>query len=130
MGSKPGERLYRMKHKWMTTTRAETLAKTGGVCAMCGNAGTDGRGKGLVQAHLVPHSAGGADDSSNLVPLCHPCHNRMDAPLRRRARKESTSSASTARLVAGRPAFVGTANPFEDCPSPALGQQRNGIGHG
>jgi 5-methylcytosine-specific restriction endonuclease McrA len=127
MGSKPGERLYRMKHKWMTTTRAETLAKTGGVCAMCGNAGTDGKGKGLVQAHLVPHSAGGADDSSNLVPLCHPCHNRMDAPLRRRARKESTSA--TTRLVAGRPAFSASVNPFEDCPAPSLGQQ-SGVSRG
>ena len=128
MGSKPGERLYRMKHRWMTTTRAETLAKTGGVCAMCGDAGLDGQGKGLVQAHLVPHSAGGADDSSNLVPLCHACHNRMDAPLRRRTRKAATSP--TSRLVAGRPAFTGTVNPFEDRPSPSLGQQQGGIGHG
>jgi len=27
--------------------------------------------------HIIPRSAGGSDDDSNLVPLCDLCHNRI-----------------------------------------------------
>jgi 5-methylcytosine-specific restriction endonuclease McrA len=75
---------YRFKNAWRTTTRKATLAKTGGCCALCGWSGTDGHGKGLHQAHLVADQHGGPATSSNLVPLCPPCHRRYDAGQQKR----------------------------------------------
>ena len=37
-------------------------------CWRCGSP------KELVRCHIVPHSLGGADEPSNFVVLCRPCH--------------------------------------------------------
>jgi predicted restriction endonuclease len=76
------DRSYRFKKAWRTTTRKVVLATTGGRCAFCGDPGTDGHGKGLHQAHLIPHSQGGPDDPGNLVPLCARCHRSFDNQTR------------------------------------------------
>ena len=86
MPSRPGQRTYRFKNEWRTSTRAAVLAKTGGVCILCGWPGTDGKGGGMQKAHLVDHALGGTDDESNLVPMCGPCHGRYDAGQRQQAR--------------------------------------------
>ena len=113
---------YLTTTEWKTTLRRAVLAKTGGLCFWCGRPGGKGRGRGLALCHLVPWPAG-PSTVDNLVPGCGPCHRTHDAAGHRAQRKESTPMQV---LVAGRPAFVGTANPFEDCPSPGLGQQ-NGV---
>jgi 5-methylcytosine-specific restriction endonuclease McrA len=82
--SKPGQRGYRNKSNWRNTLKKQVLATTGGRCQMCGWPGTDGKGKGLQKAHVVPHRLGGPDDASNLIPLCPTCHGRMDARDRQR----------------------------------------------
>ena len=49
--------------------RAETLAKTGGVCVMCGTA------VDVTAHHVVPVAAGGSNDAArNGVPLCREHH--------------------------------------------------------
>jgi 5-methylcytosine-specific restriction endonuclease McrA len=72
---------YVNRNQWRTSTRAAVLAKTGGCCALCGSTGSDGRGKGLHLAHLVPHPIG-PDDQTNLVPLCAGCHASFDGKRR------------------------------------------------
>ena len=52
-------RAYRFKNNWRTTIRKQVLSTTGGCCALCGNTGSDGRGKGLQLAHRIPHDQGG-----------------------------------------------------------------------
>ena len=74
---------YRDRNQWRTTIRKQVLAKTGGVCASCGNPGTDGRGKGLQLAHIIPHDLGGPDTAANLAPLCATCHRQFDRGPRR-----------------------------------------------
>lgn len=67
------------------------LKLTGGLCASCGKRIADNvggkwvfrRGAGGCH-HIKPMRSGGTDTSSNLVPLCSRCHNRLDAELRRR----------------------------------------------
>ena len=76
-------RNYRHKTAWRTTIRQQVLATTGGRCRLCGWPGTDGQGKGLALAHLIPHDAGGPDEPHNLTPLCPTCHTRFDAGRRR-----------------------------------------------
>lgn len=85
MPSAAGQRTYRHKNVWRTTTRAAVLAKTGGVCIMCGWPGTDGKGKGMQLAHIVDHEQGGSDEAPNLLPMCGPCHGRYDAGKRKQA---------------------------------------------
>jgi ATP-dependent DNA helicase RecQ len=51
--------------------RAAVLARDGGVCASCGAAPAAGE---LDIHHLIPRSAGGDDDPSNLITLCDGCH--------------------------------------------------------
>jgi 5-methylcytosine-specific restriction endonuclease McrA len=118
---------YLTSTEWKTTLRQQVLAKTGGRCWWCGSTGGTGRGRGLALCHLVPWPIG-PNTVENLVPGCGPCHRIHDAAGHRRARRKESTPASP-RLVAGRPAFAGSVNPFEDCPSPALGQQI-GVGHG
>ena len=72
------QRNYRFKGAWRGSTRREVLAAWGYSCALCRWPGSDGHGRGLHQAHLVPWPLG-PDDKSNLVPLCAPCHRRFDA---------------------------------------------------
>ncbi|WP_410051001.1 HNH endonuclease [Acidiferrimicrobium sp. IK] len=52
---------------------------------MCGHPGDDGKGRGLMQAHLVPHSEGGDDNANNIVLLCRTCHAKYDAGQRHRS---------------------------------------------
>jgi len=62
---------------WRTHQRAERLAAAGYRCEHCGYPGTDGRGRGLHQAHLVPDRVGGPSDL--VIILCASCHRRYDA---------------------------------------------------
>jgi hypothetical protein len=68
-------RSYRFTNEWRTTQRSACLALTGGRCAGCGNAGRDGHGKGLHQAHRVPFPFGSDRDT---LPLCAGCHRTYD----------------------------------------------------
>ena len=114
---------YLTTTEWKTTLHAAVLAKTGGVCWWCGKPGRPGRGGGLAKCHLVPWPVG-PSTIDNLVPGCGPCHRKHDAAGHRAQRKESTRQVV---LVPGRPAFSGTTNPFEDCPTAVVGQQSGGI---
>lgn len=82
--SRTGTVTYRFRGAWRGPTRRVVLERQGRRCAFCGWPGTDGKGKGLQLAHLVEHSAGGADTEDNLVGLCPPCHRRFDSKRRRR----------------------------------------------
>jgi 5-methylcytosine-specific restriction endonuclease McrA len=54
-------------------TRNQVLAKYGHKCAACQSAGF------LEIDHRRPRWAGGADDLTNLWPLCQPCHRSKNA---------------------------------------------------
>ena len=77
--SRKGTVTYRFKAAWRGPTRQAVLKQQGYRCALCPNAGTDGRGKGLNLAHLVAHDKGGKDTPDNLVALCAPCHRSFDS---------------------------------------------------
>lgn len=62
-------RSYRHKNKWRTTQRAQAIARDGG-CVVCGDQGTDGRGKGLIQSHVIAERMGGGNGLENVVMLC------------------------------------------------------------
>lgn len=66
----------------MRGQRQAVLEKFGRCCALCGNPGDDGNGKGLTQAHVVAHDEGGSDGIDNIVLLCRVCHGRMDGGRR------------------------------------------------
>lgn len=74
----PDAHRYRHKNKWRTTQR-QAILRRDRYCRLCGNPGTDGKGKGLIQAHLISHAQGGSDDASNIVLLCPACHRTYDA---------------------------------------------------
>jgi hypothetical protein len=42
-------------------------------CAACGERAADK----LEHHHMIPRSAGGADDDTNLLTLCHTCHGKF-----------------------------------------------------
>jgi len=75
-------RSYRKTYRWTKTQRQRVLKRSGRCCVACGNPGTDGKGKGLHQAHIVNHADGGPDDDSNIILLCPGCHRRYDAKKR------------------------------------------------
>jgi predicted restriction endonuclease len=83
--SGPGQRTYRHTYAWRNGVKAAVLAKTGGVCIFCGWPGTDGKGKGMMKAHIVDHDQGGSDDPSNLLPMCPTHHAQYDAGKRQQA---------------------------------------------
>ena len=90
-------RNYRKTAAWQGgRVRKAVLATTGGRCAICAWPGSDGRGRGMHLAHVVPHPYG-ADDESNLVPLCASCHRSFDA-----ARAGGMDANEAAKLVRGR----------------------------
>lgn len=70
--------------------RQRVLAATGGRCASCGRRIADlRRGEWVMRSgaggvhHVRALSEGGTSSTDNLVPLCSPCHNRIDADRRR-----------------------------------------------
>lgn len=73
-------RRYRHTNAWRPggSVRTKVLATTGGRCLFCGWPGDDGKGKGMTLAHRLPHDDGGADDETNLIPLCPSCHTSFD----------------------------------------------------
>jgi 5-methylcytosine-specific restriction endonuclease McrA len=79
------DRSYRFKSEWRRGQRQRILARDGG-CRLCGNTGSDGKGRGLAQAHLEDAGPGVPNDDSNVVLLCPPCHRRFDA-AKQRARR-------------------------------------------
>lgn len=83
--SRPGvRRAYRHTADWRGRKRAETLAITGGRCALCGDPGSDGQGKGIHQAHLVPALENSKNESAApALPLCVRCHRSFDAGQKR-----------------------------------------------
>jgi len=56
--------------------RAEVLA-TEPLCRVCGQPATEVH-------HIQPLRLGGSHDGSNLAPLCHSCHMRIEAQHRAR----------------------------------------------
>ena len=54
--------------------RLACLKRDRWVCQLCGGRATDAD-------HIVPRSAGGGDDLSNLRALCHPCHLRATGQM-------------------------------------------------
>ena len=86
MTDRPGNvRSYRKTYRWTKQVRQEVLRRDR-VCRGCGDAGSDGKGRGLHLAHLIDHQDGGPDTAANLVLLCPRCHRLFDAP-KQRARK-------------------------------------------
>lgn len=72
--SEGNRRGYRFKNQWRTTDKQQLLARDGG-CVLCAaegvvNMGSDGKGKGLIQGHVVPERMGGGNDVDNKVLLC------------------------------------------------------------
>jgi len=83
MVDRPGRvRSYRKTYRWTKTQRQRVLKRFGRRCAACGDPGSDGKGKGLHQAHILDHALGGADVDSNIWLLCASCHRRWDAGKR------------------------------------------------
>ena len=61
--------------------REETLAKTGGACAVCGST------EGVEAHHATPLRDGGSNDAAaNGVPLCRAHHGERESASRRQAR--------------------------------------------
>lgn len=58
----------RAKRNVSQTFRRQIKEKCGDVCVGCGS------NENIEYHHIVPISLGGADDFSNIVPLCHACH--------------------------------------------------------
>ena len=54
------------------------LDASGRRCVMCGDAGSDGNGRGLHLAHIVPAPLG-SNDPSDLQAMCGSCHRKWDA---------------------------------------------------
>lgn len=79
---------YRFESKWRTTTRQAVFARDGGcvVCLQQGilNAGSDGKGKGLLLSHVVAERQGGGNGEDNLVLLCAPHSGHIDGGRRYR----------------------------------------------
>ena len=53
------------------------------VCYVC-------HGKAVLRHHVIPVSHGGRNKRSNLVVLCHPCHQQIHAPFRTQPEAEIT----------------------------------------
>lgn len=51
----------------------------------------------LEHHHLVPRSAGGSDDDTNLITLCHVCHGRAHGMERRHIRKLTAAGIARAK---------------------------------
>ena len=77
------DRSYRKKATWRTggRVREAVLNASGRRCVLCGHPGTDGNGRGLNLAHLVPAPLG-SDDEGNLVAMCAVCHGKYDRSRR------------------------------------------------
>lgn len=111
-------RSYRKTAAWQGgRVRKAVLATTGGRCAICAWPGSDGRGRGMHLAHVVPHPYG-ADDESNLVPLCASCHRSFDA-----ARAAGMDANTAARFVRAR--RLGLTAVGDDTPT--IGKQTGGV---
>jgi hypothetical protein len=71
---------------WQRTSAA-TIKRTP-FCGCCGKS----RGR-LETHHILPRRIGGSDEQSNLIPLCPPCHKRVESSTK--AMEKSGVSAET-----------------------------------
>lgn len=63
------------QEKWREL-RAAVLERDNFACYRCEK--RNKAGKGLSVHHLLPRAEGGEDEMSNLVTLCHPCHDIVE----------------------------------------------------
>lgn len=95
------DRSYRFKSQWRGAMRRRVLARWGGHCAFFPWAGTDGKGRGMHMAHIIPAPLG-PDDETNVAPMCPGHHRQFDA----------------GRVTLQRRASLGISPPFIDAASP------------
>src|SRR3978361_2332990 len=62
-------------------------------CVACGLRDADA----LEHHHIVPRSAGGGDEDSNLITLCHACHGRMHGYERVNTRRLTMAGLAAAK---------------------------------
>jgi len=70
-----------MISKKFRRTRKRALQEHNHQCAFCNISDDEHReehGRGLDVHHIVPRSAGGSDNVSNLIPVCRSCHSQIE----------------------------------------------------
>ncbi len=67
-----GIEVMRTRDEW-----SRLVNEWNGTCAYCGKKPSNG--DKLTRDHVIPIVAGGADDSSNIVPACKPCNEEKGA---------------------------------------------------
>jgi hypothetical protein len=96
---------------WMAA-RDLILARDGYVCQISGGS----CGQVATQAdHIVPVSAGGTDQASNLQAACGPC-NKLKGSASRRSQEQANCGCVVGRDDAGRLAWIVECGP--DCEVP------------
>lgn len=80
------DRSYRYKASWRGRDRQAMLRRDGYQCQVCGWTGQDGKGKGLMRAHVIP-APYGPNTVENTVTLCPTHHAQFDAQRRRLERR-------------------------------------------
>ncbi|WP_296228575.1 HNH endonuclease [Ralstonia sp. UBA689] len=81
--------------------RDRILERAGGLCE-CADCARLGRVRLATEVdHIVPKAQGGSDDDDNLQAINKDCHKAKTLRERRKPKPKNTSSAPTARWVAG-----------------------------
>ena len=69
-------KMTREEQEIWRATRAAVLERDNYTCYRCEKCSKNGRG--LSAHHLVPRSQDGSNDMSNLITLCHSCHDIVE----------------------------------------------------
>ena len=93
--------LTRLKDRKTLRPASEVLARTGGLCALCGgeiSTRKDGGSLRLAKDHIHPFSKGGSDGITNLQPLHYACNGAITSVgPRARSLSASKSAAGSSR---------------------------------
>ena len=75
-GKKRKKRSETVRREEWRTLRKFIFIRDKYTCFRCGKISKGGQG--ISPHHLIPREEGGPDDQSNLIILCHPCHDFIE----------------------------------------------------
>ena len=122
------DRSYRKAWAWRSrngATRKAVLDASGRRCVMCGDAGSDGNGRGLHLAHIVPAPLG-SNDPSNLQAMCGSCHRKWDAARAAAVQQCLAANAAASSGGGGLDTPGSTKGPGQGCTDRPMGLHKSG----